>query len=179
MLGIIQQSGGYIEVLSQPGQGATFKIYLPRIDQAADRVGSLPGTSSAPAGTETVLLVEDENLVLQIVMRGLQAAGYKVLEAPSRSEALALCKRARGEGLGIDLMLSDLVMPGMSAAEMAEQTARIQPGMKVLYMSGYPDRAVSHKEVLLPGTPFLQKPFTVAELLQKVREVLDEAQQRA
>jgi PAS domain S-box-containing protein len=169
--GIVRQSGGHIRVHSQVGRGTTFRIYLPRLE------GPVETTAQAarllpPSGNETVLLVEDEDAVRGLVRQELEARGYTVLEGRSGNEALALCDRHPGR---IDLLLTDVVMPGLSGPALAARLAATRGGMRVIYMSGYTDRAFSQQGFLDPGTPFLEKPFALEALLRKVREVLDPA----
>jgi len=170
--GIVKQSGGHIWVYSEPGQGTTFKTYLPQVDGAGEMSG--PGTPlpKAAQGSETLLLVEDEQGVRELARDILQAAGYTVLEASYGSEALQICRRYPGP---MHLLLTDVVMPHMSGRQLAERLAPLYPEMKVLYMSGYTDNAVVHHGVLDPGTAYLQKPFTPDSLARKVREILDAA----
>jgi two-component system, cell cycle sensor histidine kinase and response regulator CckA len=168
--GIVKQSGGNIWVYSEVGWGTTFKIYLPRVDQAVEQV--VPGDAQAilPHATETVLLVEDEEMILKAAREILELHGYRVLAASSSKEALVLCQTHRET---IDLMITDVVMPQMGGPELAEQLRPLRPGMKVLYMSGYTDDAIAHHGVLEAGTAFLEKPFTTRALAHKVREVLN------
>ena len=168
--GIVHQSGGSIDVYSEPGRGTTFKVYLPRFagDAAAQRAAS--GLRRAlPTGSETVLVVEDEAAIRQLTNLILQKAGYTVLLAESPVEA----ERIAGSHPGpIHLMLTDVVMPGMRGPELAERLLRQRPDLRVLYMSGYTDNAIAHHGFLDAGTEFLQKPFTPLGLMQKIREVL-------
>ncbi|MBI1864481.1 MAG: response regulator [Nitrospirae bacterium] len=166
--GIVKQSGGYIWVYSEPGRGTTFKIYLPPSEEAA--APAEPAPSAAPAsGTETILVVEDEDGIRELVSKVLGLGGYTVLGAAGGKEAAAAVERHEGP---IHLMLTDMVMPGMSGPELADRLKTKHPAMKVLYMSGYADDAVIRHGELAPGTPFLQKPFTPTSLTQKIREVL-------
>jgi CheY-like chemotaxis protein len=172
--GIVRQSGGHIEVYSEPGRGTTFTVYLPRVDAPLDAAGGLAAAPHSLHGSETILLVEDEEVVRRVVNETLRLNGYTVLEASDRVEALAVCEACRGSRTRIDLMLSDVVMPGLGIPELLERLRTLSPGIKVLYMSGYTDRAMSHQGVFPEGMAFLQKPFTIDALLRKVREVLAE-----
>jgi two-component system, cell cycle sensor histidine kinase and response regulator CckA len=168
VFGIVQQCGGTIWVYSEPGQGATFKIYLPRCDQLAH----VPLPSLPPAtlrGTETILLVEDEEQVRVVARDILSRQGYHVLEASNGADALRTCEQHAGQ---IDLVLSDVVMPQMSGRELSERLLARRPGLKVLYMSGYTDDAVLQHHLLESGAPLLQKPLRPNALLQRVRDVL-------
>jgi PAS domain S-box-containing protein len=171
--GIVRQTGGNIWVYSEPGQGTTFKVYLPRAPATTTETTVKPpllGGSHA-TGTETIVVVEDEEGLLKVARRALEAAGYTVVTAGEGEEALRLCAQHAGE---IDLLVTDVVMPGMSGRALADALAKTRPTLKVLYMSGYTDNAIVHHGVLDAGTLFLGKPFTSATLTQKVREVLDE-----
>ena len=167
--GIVKQSQGFIWVYSEVGQGTTFKIYLPQVAEAVDT--DRPGPSVAPgSGTETILLVEDNAGLRKVATRFLKPAGYTVLGAASGEEALRLLERHEAP---VHLLLSDVVMPGMSGRLLAEQLAQTHPGMKVLYMSGYTGDTIVRHGILDAQMPFLAKPFTEAALRRKVREVLD------
>ena len=168
--GIVKQSGGYIWVYSEGGQGTTFKIYLPRVVAPADSVPPVTHWSSLPQGRETVLLVEDEPEVRWLVRDMLQHLGYTVLEARHGIEAQVLSIQHAGP---IHLLITDVVMPQMSGREIAEQLTSEHPETKVLYMSGYTDDAVVRHGVLAAEIAFLQKPFTPEAMARKVREVLD------
>ena len=170
--GIVKQSGGYIWPYSEPGIGTTFKIYLPRVDETAAREqAAAQPAASGLEGTETILLVEDEEGVRGLTRQLLQRHGYTVLEAEHGQDALLLCERYSGP---IHLLLTDVVLAAqMSGRELVERLVPLRREMKVLYMSGYSDEAIVHHGVLAPGTAFLQKPFTTESLMRKLREVLD------
>jgi PAS domain S-box-containing protein len=167
--GIVKQSGGNVWVYSEVGRGTTFKIYLPCVDSHAEEFKLITGEAQATPGTETVLLVEDEEMVRNMTREILQESGYQVLEAQHGHEALLVAERHNGP---IHLMLSDVVMPQMSGRELAEQLSPTRLEMKVLYMSGYTDDAIVHHGVLDEGMAFIEKPFTPNALTRKLREVL-------
>ena len=168
--GIVQQSGGFIWVYSEPGHGTTFKIYLPQVDAPLEgrTAGAAPG--DLPRGTETVLLVEDAAAVRAVTRQVLERQGYTVLEAANGGAALQTAASHPGP---IHLLLTDVVMPGLSGRQLADQLARLRPDARVLYASGYTDDAVVRHGVLEAGISYLQKPFTAESLARKVREVLD------
>jgi signal transduction histidine kinase/ActR/RegA family two-component response regulator len=168
--GIVKQSGGHIFVYSEPGGGAAFKIYLPRLAEAAERESPFPVTAELPRGSETVLLVEDEAALRNLVRECLETSGYTVVEARHGGEALEIAERHR---FPLHLLMTDVVMPGMSGRELAERLASRRAELRVLYMSGYTDDAVIRHGVLSQQMAFLQKPFTAEALARKVREVLD------
>jgi CheY-like chemotaxis protein len=168
--GIVKQSDGYIWVYSEPGQGTTFKIYLPRVEAAAEPPAPKPTPPTSLRGSETVLLAEDEEAVRNLTRRVLAAHGYTVLVAADGQEALRLAARHTGP---IHLLLTDVVMPNMSGRQLAERVVSARRETKVLYLSGYTDDAIVHHGVLKPGIAFLQKPFTPQGLARKLREVLD------
>jgi len=167
--GIVKQAGGFIWVYSEPGQGTSFKIYLPAVDATAERT-TAAATTPAPRGTETVLLVEDAAAVRAVTKQMLERQGYTVLEAPDGEAGLRLAQRHRGV---IHLLLTDVVMPRVGGRELAEQLARLRPDVKVLYASGYTDDSVVRHGILESGTAYLQKPFSPESLARKVRDVLD------
>jgi PAS domain S-box-containing protein len=169
--GIVKQSGGFIWAYSEPGKGATFKIYLPLYKPApASTDEGQVRHPTPPRGIETVLLVEDSDAVRNIARRTLEQRGYDVIDAPSANAAFELLANLNRP---VHLLLTDVVMPGMSGRVLAEKLATLQPNAKVLYMSGYTDDAIIRHGVLVAKTPFLQKPFTRLALATRVREVLD------
>jgi CheY-like chemotaxis protein len=169
--GIIRQNEGHISVFSQPEQGTKFEIYLPRFDEAAELASRGQISAESLQGTETILLVEDEDMVRELARYALLQDGYQVLAAGHGQEALTVCAQHEGP---IHLLLTDVVMPGgVSGRELAEQLVTQHPETKILYMSGYADDTIMHHHVLSPDIAFLQKPFTPISLAQKVREVLD------
>jgi PAS domain S-box-containing protein len=168
--GIVKQSVGYTAVYSEPGHGSTFKIYLPRVEQAMTKAESAGRGPELARGSETVLVAEDEESVRSLVCETLESLGYKVLEAREPGEALTIVEQYTEP---IHLLLTDVVMPQMSGKELAKRLATARPEAKVLYMSGYTDNAVFIHGVLEAGRFFLQKPFAPGTLLRKVREVLD------
>jgi len=167
--GIVRQAGGHIWVYSEPGQGATFKIYLPRADGDAE-TEEMQVNGKIVLGTERILLVEDDPLVRAITVEMLREQGYTVHAAASGAQALELAARHRGE---FDLLLTDVVMPGMGGRQVAERLCASHPGMRVLYMSGYTDDAIVHHGVLEEGVAFLSKPFTPSALSHALRKVFD------
>src|SRR5213593_87653 len=168
--GIVKQSGGNIGVYSEPGRGTTFRIYLPRIEAAAEPVEPGKAREQLPCGSETVLLVEDEEVVRGLARQILASHGYTVLAAPSGADALELAASHAGP---IHLLVTDVVLPGISGRELAARFQSVRPGLQVLYTSGYTDEAVVHHGVLDAGIAFLQKPFTSGALARKVRKTLD------
>jgi PAS domain S-box-containing protein len=167
--GIVKQSGGYVFVRSEPGRGTTFRIYLPRVEEAAEPLDGVPSSQSAAEGSETVLLVEDEESVRQLVRETLESKGYKVLEAEHGEAALRI---ASAHPAQIHLLITDVIMPGMGGRDLAKHLGESRPETAVLYLSGYTEDTFVHEGVLESGTAFLQKPFTLQALARKVREVL-------
>jgi PAS domain S-box-containing protein len=165
--GIVKQSGGYVMVQSELGRGTTFQIYLPLVEGAAEKHSV--ATPEAVGGTETILLVEDEESVRQLVRDTLSAKGYEVLEGENGEAGIAAAAGHRGR---IDLVITDVVMPGLGGREMIKQLVETRPETKVLYLSGYTEDAIISDGSIEKGTTFLQKPFTLQSLSRKVREVL-------
>lgn len=168
--GIIKQSGGYIWVYSEVGKGSTFKIYLPRVDEDVQILEENEDAESIPGGTETILLVEDEEMVRNLSHQILKTCGYKVVEARNGVEALSICQKS---DLKIDLLMTDVVMPQMGGRELAEKLSQICPQIRLLFTSGYTDDAIIRQGVIKTGENFIQKPFTFEALAKKVREMLD------
>ena len=169
VFGIVKQSEGNVWVYSEPQRGTTFKIYLPRVDEVVEEQPAQEAETAA-GGSETILLVEDSDSLRELGREILEEHGYKVIEASSGAAALEALARHTGS---LDLILTDLVMSGMSGRELADQVTRLRPGTKVIFMSGYTDDALGHHGVLETGTAFVEKPFTIDGLLRKVRDVLD------
>ena len=168
--GIIQQSGGCIIPESTPGQGARFRIYLPRAVEALPGEDPLAPSAPLPEGQETILLVEDEPWVLGLALRCLEKSGYRVLTATNGEEALQM--HARGER--IDLLVTDIVMPRVSGPQLVSRLRDVNPGLLVLFVSGYPDHAAATEYGDDESTAFIPKPFTLKVLAGKVREMLDD-----
>ncbi len=168
--GIVKQSGGNIWVYSESGKGTTFKIYFPKVDEPLEEIKEKAVKEELPRGSETVLVVEDEEEVRKVAARILRGQGYKVLEASNGADTLMICKEQKEP---IHLILTDIVMPQMSGCELAKCISSIHPEIKVLYMSGYTDNAITHNGILEEGIKYIKKPFEIEGLARKVREVLD------
>jgi PAS domain S-box-containing protein len=168
--GIVKQNNGFINVYSEPGQGSTFKIYLPRLVADEDIDKAVPEKKATAGGTETILLVEDEPSILRMTRMMLERKGYTVLSAATPSEALEKAKNHSG---AIDLLMTDVVMPEMNGRDLAGQITVLYPGICLLFMSGYTANVIAHHGVLDDGISFIQKPFSMADMTEKVREVLD------
>jgi CheY-like chemotaxis protein len=166
--GIVKQNNGYIMAYSEPGRGTTFKIYLPRTSE--DLAASHKLEKEVPGGSETILVVEDEVALRELTCVLLQDAGYTVLEASEVEDAISTAKDSHRK---IDLLLTDVVMPRLDGRELANQLLALRPDMKILFMSGYTDDVIVHREALTKGAKLVQKPFTKATLLRKVREALE------
>jgi PAS domain S-box-containing protein len=170
--GIVKQSDGFIWAYGEPGHGAVFKIYLPEQSAIPATTGEHAIPRDAPAGAERILLVEDEEAVRRMAARALSSRGYTVLEAANGSEALDLVGHESSE---IDLVVTDVIMPGVGGRELGERLTELRPGLPVLFISGYTDDDVVRRGLLSPGSPFLQKPFEPDALARKVRQVIERA----
>jgi CheY-like chemotaxis protein len=169
--GIVKESGGNVNLYSELGFGTTFAIYLPVVDEELQPLANLQGPTKEAGGTETILVVEDESSVRTMAVLALEKHGYEVLQAESGKKALGIIEKQSGP---IDLLLTDVVMPGMSGRELAEALSLQHPSLKVLYQSGYTDDAIIRHGILKEKVAFLQKPYTPLSLVKKVRQVLDQ-----
>ena len=169
--GIVKQNGGFINVYSEPGQGTTFKLYLPRHESAAEQIDKKGPVASDVRGDEVILLVEDEPAILRMTKMMIERLGYAVLAAQTPGDAIALAREHAGE---IHLLVTDVVMPEMNGRDLASKLLACYPNLKSLFMSGYTANVIAHHGVLEEGVQFIQKPFAKQELAKKVREVLDE-----
>lgn len=168
--GIMEQHGGHISVESKPGEGTTFTLFFPRTDEPIrNKLISESEAEFAPSSCETILLVEDEMMVREVVKRMLESEGFVVLEFPDAREA---CEWAATHDLKIDLLLSDVVMPIMNGSEVVERIRQDRPQIKVLFMSGFPREVIAARGGVTNGTQFIQKPFSSKQLKNKVRHVL-------
>jgi CheY-like chemotaxis protein len=168
--GIVKQNDGFIYVASEPGKGTTFKIYLPRFEAETAQVPSEEAAGMRPAGTETILLVEDDESILDLGNMILENLGYTVLAARTPSDAINLAEEHPGD---VHLLITDVVLPEMNGRELAEKLSTIRPDLKCLYMSGYTADVIAHRSILDEGVNFIQKPFRSDDLAAKVRQVLD------
>ena len=168
--GVVKQSGGYIDVVTTRGKGTTFNIYLPRVGQNAVETNTIgPERPEELRGTETILVAEDEDTLRALTRHLLELYGYRVLEACDGNQALRLSEQTADE---INVLLTDVVMPGINGRILADQLKQKRPDVKVVFMSGYTGQRVGEKDILEPGSLFLQKPFTREGLARKIREAL-------
>lgn len=168
--GVVRQSGGYVWVYSEPGRGTTFKIYFPNASKKLEEAAEAPAQVSVAHSTATILLVEDDNLMRSLTRRMLEENGYQVVEAPDGASALEAVAEFQGK---IDLMISDVVMRGMSGPELGIKLSKLHPEMKIVYMSGYTGELISRKDPLQPDVILLEKPFTQVSLLKVIAETLE------
>ena len=167
--GIVKQNGGFLNVYSEPGAGTTFRIYLPRHGEEPQDVEAQPDVPMSTDAGETVLVVEDDPAILELVSRILRKLGYVVLSAAAPHEALELSRRHPG---AIDLLLTDVIMPSMNGRDLTGLIRAARPELKVLYMSGYTANVIAHRGVLEDGVHFIQKPFTMLDLAARLREAI-------
>jgi len=170
--GIVKQSRGWISVSSEPGRGTTFTVYLPQVEASADVREAADRSPEKMSGTETILLVEDQASVRRLTASVLRGCGYRLIEAESGEEAL---RAATGYPGTIHLMLTDVVLPGMTGKDLADRLQAARPDMKVLFASGYAENVIVHRGVINPGIHYLAKPYAPHALAVRVREVLDQS----
>ncbi|MGO9123699.1 MAG: ATP-binding protein [Terriglobales bacterium] len=168
--GVVKQNDGFIDVASEPGKGTTFKIYLPRFEAETTKVPPGEVAGKRPTGTETILLVEDDEAILNLGKMILEKLGYTVLAAQTPKHAINLAEEHPGD---LHLLITDVVMPEMNGRELAERLNAFLPGLKCLYMSGYTADVIAHRGILEEGVNFIRKPFGSDDLAAKVRQVLD------
>jgi len=173
--GIVKQNNGFIHVYSEPGQGTTLKVYLPTREMEGIYIPRSPGPKTGAAGSETILLVEDEPAILNVTRIMLERKGYSVLFASTPDEAIGIAAEHKGR---IDLLLTDVVMPGMNGGDLARHIINVHPGIRCLFMSGYTANVIAHRGVLNEGVNFIQKPFSGMELAGFVRDALDSDESR-
>ena len=172
--GIVKQSGGYVTVHSQPREGTSFRIYLPKVAAASAPAPARPDSRQNVLGSETILPVEDEETVRRLTRQVLEHCGYSVLEASHGEQALDICDRSEET---IHLMVTDIVMPSMSGPELAQHVGALRPDTRILFTSGYAEGAMARPKMMVSADIFLAKPFTSDALARKVREVLDGSEQ--
>ena len=170
--GIVKQNNGFINVYSEPGQGSTFKIYLPRFLADEDSDKTVPEKKAAAGGIETILLVEDEPSILRMTRMMLERKGYVVLTATTPAEAL---EKAKSHSDSIDLLMTDVIMPEMNGRDLAEKITALYPGINLLFMSGYTADVIANQGMLDANVAFIQKPFSMADMTEKLRNILDSA----
>jgi CheY-like chemotaxis protein len=170
--GIVKQNNGFISVYSEPGRGTTFKIYLPRYKGIETPEAIETGNKQITGGTETILVVEDEKTVLDLTKDMLERLGYHVIGVNSPDEAIRIAKDYDGE---IDLLLVDVIMPGMTGRALSDHLSILRPGIKKLFMSGYTADIITYRGVLEEGVFFIQKPYSIKSLAEKVRAALDQS----
>jgi CheY-like chemotaxis protein len=168
--GIVKQNNGFINVYSEPGQGTTFRIYLPAVESLEKETAQKEVVDVTPRGTETLLIVEDDAAILDLGKSILEQLGYTILAAATPAEAIELAQSHEGH---IDLLITDVVMPKMNGNELAQRLNDEIGPLKCVYMSGYPANVIAHRGVLDDDVNFIQKPFSIVEIAGKVREVLD------